>query len=455
MVASRRLRRAKALAGGDVPGAVAKLLLEALPNAGRVAVAVSGGRDSIALLDAAACVARDAGADLVAFHVHHGLSPNAEAWAQFCANTCAERRIAFARRDVIVTRRPRASVEAIARDARYDALAELAREHRVAAVLLAHHADDQAETVLLQLLRGAGPRGLAAMPAVASERGVVWLRPFLDMARATLDAYVKEHALDYVDDESNADSRYRRNALRDSLVPALRAVAPGYPGTLVRAARLQAESAALADALAALDARPAYDGASLARSALRDLDAPRARNLLRWFLREQELAAPSASRLAEMLSQLTGAADDACVALVHGNAAIGVHRGRVVVHRLLASKYAHEWSGAHEVPLAHGTLAFAPAVGIGIARRHLAGARVTIRAGLPGERLRIAGRSRRSVADLLREAGIPAWDRFALPRVYCDESLAAVACAGVDAAFGAAPGEPSFTLDWRPQSRQR
>jgi tRNA(Ile)-lysidine synthase len=438
-----------------VPRAVAALLSQALPNGGRVAVAVSGGRDSIALLDAAARVGRDAAVELVAFHVHHGLSANAERWAQFCAQACAARGIPFTRRDVRITRRPRASVEAMARDARYAALADLARAHRVDAVMLAHHADDQAETVLLQLLRGAGPRGLAAMPAIASDRGVVWLRPLLDIARATLDAYVSAQALRYVDDESNTDPRYRRNALRESVLPALRAVAPGYPATLVRAARLQAESAALADALAALDARSAYDGGSLARSALRDLDAPRARNLLRWFLREQRLPAPSASRLAEMVSQLTRAADDARVALVHGGVTIGVHRGRIVVHRPVPSPYVHEWSGAHEVALPHGTLAFAPALGIGIARRHLAGARVTIRAGLPGERLHIAGRSRRAVADLLREAGIPAWDRVALPRIYCGESLAAVACAGVDAAFGAAPGEPAFTLDWHPQPRER
>jgi len=438
-----------------VQRAVAALLSQALPNGGRVAVAVSGGRDSIALLDAAAHVARNAGVDLVAFHVHHGLSTNAEGWAQFCAKACADRGIPFARRDVTVVRRPRASVEATARDARYAALADLAREHRVDAVMLAHHADDQAETVLLQLLRGAGPRGLAAMPTIASDRGVVWLRPFLDIARATLDAYVGAHALAYVDDESNADPRFRRNALRESVVPALRAIAPGYPATLVRAARLQAENAALADALAALDARSACDGASLARSALRDLDLSRARNVLRWFLREQKLPAPSASRLAEMLSQLTDSADDARVELAHDGAVLGVHRGRIVVHRPVASPYLHEWSGTQEVALPHGTLAFAPATGIGIATRHLAAARVTIRAGRPGERLRIAGRSRRAVTDLLREAGIPAWDRVAMPRIYCGESLAAVACAGVDAAFGAAPGEPAFTLDWRPQPRER
>lgn len=453
MAASRRSRPAEPGVAGDLTRAVAGLLARALPDGGRVAVALSGGRDSVALLDATARVADQARIALVVFHVHHGLSANADRWAQFCRDTCAMRGLAFAQRDVSVARGSRVSLEAAAREARYDALAELAREHAIQAVMLAHHADDQAETVLLQLLRGAGPRGLAAMPAIGIDRGLQWLRPFLDIPRAALDAYVSRHALGYVDDESNADPRHRRNALRARVVPALRDIAPGYPRTLVRVARHQSDSAALQDALAALDARSACDSRSLDRTVLRNLDAPRARNLLRWFLREQHLAAPSAARLEQMLRQLSDSGDDARVALVHDGAEIGVHRGRVFVHRGAPESFVHDWTGTNEVALPHGTLAFAPALGSGIARRHLDSARVTIRAGMPGERLRIDGRARRAVADLLREAGVPPWDRMALPRVYCDGVLAAVACAGVDAAFDAAPGEPAFTLDWRPGPR--
>jgi tRNA(Ile)-lysidine synthase len=438
---------------GDISRTIVELLSTTLPEGGRVAVALSGGRDSVALLDASARIANEARIALVAFHINHGLSPNAGRWAQLCSEMCATYDLPFAEREVGIARRPRASLEAAARDARYDALAALAREHHVDAVMLAHHADDQAETVLLQLLRGAGPRGLAAMPAIAVDRGVRWLRPLLDIPRETLDAYVAMHALRYVDDESNDDPRYRRNALRTSVVPALRAIAPGYPRTLVRGARHQAESASLLDDLAALDAASAGDGRSLDRAALHALGASRARNLLRWFLRQQRLAAPSAARLAQMLLQLTEAGDDARIALVHDGVELGVHRGRIVIHHPAPRAFVHEWSGACEVTLPHGTLAFAPAVGSGIARRHLASARVTIRAGLPGERLRLDGRPRRAVADLLREAGVPAWDRIALPRIYCDGVLAAVACAGVDAAFGAAPDEAAFALDWRPRQQ--
>jgi len=448
MAASRRSHPADA---GAVTRAVADLVARAVPAGEAVAVALSGGRDSIALLDAATRIAADAHVTLVAFHVHHGLSAHAGQWARFCESACAARGIAFAWREVTVARRPRTSLEAAAREARYDALAALAREQHVAAVMLAHHADDQAETVLLQLLRGGGPRGLAAMPAIADERGVRWLRPLLDLPRDVLQAYVATHGLRYVDDDSNADPRYRRNALRESVVPVLRVMAPGYPRTLGRVARLQAESARLLDDLAKLDAQSAFDGRSLDRVVLRALDPPRARNLLRWFLRQHRLVAPSAARLEQMLHQVTQAADDSQVALVHDGIELGVHRGRVFVHRVTPPAYECAWRGGDALELPHGTLAFAPALGSGIARHHLEASRVTIRTRLPGERLRLGGRARRPVSDLLREAGVPAWERGALPRVYCDDVLAAVACAGVDAAFGAKPGEVGFALDWRPR----
>jgi len=450
MADSRRSLPADGRAHDGVGRAVADLLAQALPGGGRVAVALSGGRDSIALLDAASRIAGRARITLVAFHVHHGLSPNADRWSLFCRDACAARDIAFVSRHVSVARNARVSVEAAARKLRYDALAALAQAHAVDAVLLGHHADDQAETVLLQLLRGAGPRGLAAMPAIAVDRGVRWLRPLLGITRQALDAEVTARRLDYIDDESNADARYRRNALRARAVPALRAIAPGYPDTLVRAARHQAEAAALLDELAALDAQGACDGATLDRAVLRSLGAPRARNLLRWFVRQHGLPAPSSARLGEMLRQLTSAGDDARTALVHAGSELGVHRGRVCVHRRAPDAYSLRWTGDGSIVLPHGTLVFEAAATAGIAARHLAAARVTLRSGTPGERLRVGGHLRRGVADLLREAGVPAWARTGVPRVYCGDVLAAVACAGVDAAFAAAPGEPAVALGWHP-----
>ena len=440
--------------GSDVSlvrAAVADALASRLPHGGRVAVALSGGRDSVVLLDATIALAEHAPIVIVAFHVEHGLSANAGAWARFCADSCAARALPCHIERVRVARGPRISVEASAREARYAALAALAAAHGVTAVLLAHHADDQAETALLQLLRGAGPRGLAAMPAARYDGRVHWLRPFLDLPRARIEAYAQDRSLAFVDDESNADPRYRRNALRRDVVPALRDIVPGYPGTVARAASLQAEAASLLDELAVIDARSGYDGVALDRAALAALDARRARNLLRWFLRQQGLPAPSQARLAAMMQQLVHAEADARVSLRHAGASIGVHRGRILVHRPECEPFACGWDGTDSVALPHGTLMLVPGVGHGIAARHLRASGVTIRSGVAGERLGLAGRAaRRPVSDLLREAGVPHWERRGLPRIYCGGTLAAVAPLGVDAAFAAAPGEPARDIAWRP-----
>ncbi|HKP65442.1 MAG TPA: tRNA lysidine(34) synthetase TilS [Casimicrobiaceae bacterium] len=430
--------------------AVARTLTDALPAGGHVAVALSGGRDSVALLDATLAVANLACAQVSALHVNHRLSPNAAQWAQFCRALCGERGIDCDIAEVTVERGTRISVEAAARTARYEALEKRARANGIAAVLLAHHADDQAETLLLQLARGAGPRGLAAMPAARFDRSVWWLRPWLALPRATIDEYVRVHALRHIDDESNGDVRYRRNALRKSVAPAMRDLAPGFPTTLVRAAELQADAAALLDELAELDARDTYDGATLDCAILANLDARRGANVLRWFLREQRLPAASRARLRETLSQLQRAGSDTRITIRHGSAVLSVHRGRLVVRRQTVESYCRDWSGADVVVMTHGALRLSRASGIGVAERHATSNPVTIRSGSDGERLRLPGRSRRSVADLLREAGIAHWERRAIPRIYCGDALAAVAEIGVDAAFAAAPGEPGLRFRWAP-----
>jgi tRNA(Ile)-lysidine synthase len=415
----------------------------------RVAVALSGGRDSVALLDATLTDAAGANHAIVAFHVDHGLSTSAPAWARFCRELCAARDIPCFVQSVVVDRGPRVSVEAAARNARYAALAGLAREHAVAAVLLAHHADDQAETTLLQLPRGAGPRDSPRCRKRGSTRAVV-AASVLQMPRAVIDDHVVLRALRHVD-ESNATiaTAATRFATR-SYVARNRARLSGHT---VRAAELQADAAALLDDLAQLDARDAYDGASLDCALFASLDTRRSGNVLRWFLREQRLPAPSRARLGEAVRQLQRNGADSRIALRHGGAELGVHAGRLVVHRLEVAPYRHAWDGAEQWVMPHGTLTFASVRGAGIAARHVGATTLTIRSGVAGERLRLPGRdTRRNVADLLREAGVPRWDRRGIPRIYCDDALAAVASIGEDAAFAAAPGEPGFGWQWQPAS---
>lgn len=439
-----------------VEGATASLELRVAGR--RIAIAFSGGRDSMVLLDALHRIAPECGVALCAVHVHHGLSANADAWAQFCAAECAKRHIPLDVQRVSIDRKGGASLEATARTARYAALASAAADF----VALAHHADDQAETLLLQLMRGAGSHGLAAMPRQrAGASGPALMRPFLALPRTALAAYARAQALAWVDDESNADVDVRRNFIRHEIVPRLARAFPGYPATLARSAAHQAEAAKLADELAELDAEGAIDAdtATLERAALIALHerAPhRARNLLRWFLRLHALRPPSTARLATMQHQLVHAAPDARVRLPHNGVEIGIHRGRIVVHPPAVAPFALRWRGEALFALPHGTLEFAPGGGTnGEARAALDRDDVTIRTRTGGERIRLGGeRPRQALKRVLHEAGMPTWQRDSLPLVFCGDALAVIPGVGVDVAFVASANTTGYAVRWHPASRK-
>jgi tRNA(Ile)-lysidine synthase len=456
MDASRRSRPADAHAAASAAvdalrGTLSAVLARECAPHTIAAIALSGGRDSMTLLDAAAAVAPARHIELIACHVHHGLSSHADAWLDACAEACAHHGVRFVARRVSVRAQARESLEAAARAARYDALAAMALENGACYVLLAHHQDDQAETLLLQLLRGAGPRGLAGMPAARRARGVVWLRPLLGLPRAAIDAYAAARDLPYVEDDSNVATRFRRNALRQQVVPALRQAAPGYPATLARAANHQAEAAQLMNELAAQDAAGHYDGATLDRAALAALAPHRARNVLRWFLHEQGLAPPSTARLAAMLAQLRDARADATVRLRHAGAEIGLFRDRVCAHACAPAPFAQPWQGESTLTLPHGTLELVAADDGGIDVARLFATRVIVRSREGGERMRLPGaRPQRALKSVLREAALAPWEREALPLVFADGALAVVPGVGFDPAFAARPDAPGSAIVWRP-----
>lgn len=433
---------------------VARVLEARVPPSVPIIIALSGGRDSVALLDALLAVATCRGNALTAVHVHHGLSPNADAWARFCEELCAARGVTFALWMAEVARAPQQSLEATARTARYGALAATAAARGIAHVALAHHRGDQAETLLLQLLRGAGPRGLAGMPAAArDDAGITWLRPLLEVPRTAIDACIEAAQLRFVDDESNASHAHRRNAVRHRVMPALAAVFPDPERTLARAAGLQAEAAYLANDLAALDAGDTGPDPTIDRARLAALPPYRAANLLRWFLRQHRLPAPSAARLAAMLAQLRTSRADAQVRIVHAHRALGIHRGRIVVHALSPPAFDVPWSGEAELTLPHGHLDFTRLVGAGIDARRLATAPVRIRSRVGGERFCLgAGRPRRALKSLLQEAGVPPWLREATPLVFCGDELVWVPQLGIAPEFATAPAGAGVAVAWHPLS---
>ncbi len=264
-----------------------------------MAVAYSAGADSTALLLAAQ---RRWPGRVVALHVHHGLQAAADGFESHARAVCAQHGIALRVGHVQAAHSPGESPEAAARDKRYATLAQMAQQAGVAAVLLGQHADDQAETLLLALSRGAGLPGLAGMPERFERHGVVFGRPLLGLAAASLRVWLQTAGHAFVDDPTNTDVRYTRNRIRALLMPAWEACFPGFRPLLARSARHAAEAQTLLDDLAQLDL--AHTGEPPAVAALQALSRARQANALRHWLRQRHGVAASAAQLGELLDQI-------------------------------------------------------------------------------------------------------------------------------------------------------
>ena len=400
-------------------------------------VGFSGGLDSTVLLHA---VSRGAASPVRAVHVHHGLHPDADRWERRCRAVCAGFGVAYSAARVALCDASGCSLEAAARAERYRALAAALRPGEW--LLTAHHAGDQAETVLFNLLRGGGPLGLAAMPAGKPFGGGRHVRPLLGVARAALARYARRHGLDWVDDPSNADRRFDRNFLRHAVLPQLAARFPGVEATLGRAAGLQAEAVELLDVLARQDMQglvlPGEQGLSVA--GLRALTPARAHNVLRCWLRRHGLPLPSQAVLRRITGELLPAAADAMPRVEWSGVGVGRFRGRVLLwSRGVAPDpdLAQPWAGERVLPMAdgNGSVVF-EARAEGLHFQPQRDWRIRYRRG--GERLRPQrGRPTRTLKQLLQTAAAPPWERERIPLIYCDDRLAAVAGVAIDAQFQA------------------
>lgn len=418
-------------------------------------VALSGGLDSTVLLEAL-CRLRDRlPADgLRAIHVHHGLHADAAGWACQCEALCIRLGVPLSVLKVDARPAPGESPEARAREVRYAALAEALAPGE--ALLTAHHADDQLETVLIQLLRGSGVAGLAAMPVAAPFGPGLHLRPLLGFTRAELAAWAAAEGLSgWIDDPANEELRYARNHLRSEVLPAIRAHWPGAAAAVGRSARHSAAAAGLLDELAALDAANCVTGKAVRVSALRALPAARQRNLVRWQARQLGLAVPDERRLATLLEQVLEAAPDAQPRVEWGEV-VALRHGDLLWLAAVASlpepARDRDWPDPRqplELGAGLGRLSLVPSDRGGLAEASLAAGpwRVVARRG--GERLELPGRAgSRALKKLLQEAGLPPWIRARMPVLEIGGRLAAVGDRWVDAGSWAPPGEPAWRVAW-------
>lgn len=416
----------------------------------RLVVGFSAGLDSSVLLDALTALPPGQCPPVLAVHVHHGLQAGADAWAEQAQRFATARDVPIDVRRITVP--AGASLEAQAREARRQAWREHLRPGD--ALVLAHHRDDQVETVLFRLARGTGIDGLAAMRPVSRPADLavpVW-RPLLGSARAELEAYAQARGLSWVDDPSNADRQYRRNWLRHELLPGFRAAMPSLDAAATRLADQAAEASELLAELAQGDLqRLTAPDQSLSLVGVRALSPARQRLLVRHWLADRGLPLPDSRVLARALTDLLTLREDAEPVVCWPGAELRRYRDRLYAlspQNPLPPSWSAPWMPPMPLRLPTGAdLLTRPVVGQGLAQVRLQGRELSLRGRAGGERLRPQGQAHHRLLKLLfQEAGIPPWQREAQPLLWCGDELVAVPGYWLAEGWQAAPGEPGWQL---------
>lgn len=435
---------AAALAKGAAPGA-----------SGELCVAFSGGLDSTVLLAALAELkSRGWRGAVRALHIDHQLQPDSGLWAARCAETAGRLGIPFASERVVVPLANGQGIEAAARAVRYAALyGSLAAGETL---LTAHHADDQLETVLLALMRGAGVRGLSGMPSRAPA-GAGWhQRPLLDYPRADLERWAREHNVSFIEDPTNREPRYRRSYLRQAVVPALKTTWPGAAVVASRSAAHLGEAAGLLDELARIDLEGAAEAACLRVDKLAAMTSPRRRNLLRYWLRSLALPTPSTAKLAVLEHDMLVARPDRQLCVEWEGAEVRLHRGLLYAGPPLsappvARAAPWDWREPLVLPQGLGELHAVPTTGAGLAVARLPEQlqwqfRGEVEGGPAGES---QGTGRHGLKKLLQEARVLPWWRGRLPLLSAGDHLLAVGDLWISREFAATDSAPGVRVEWR------
>ena len=308
--------------------AVEVVLRQYVSEQNHLVLALSGGVDSVVLLQILAQISKQFTFNLSAIHIEHGISPNTKQWSDFCQNYCDALGIPLTIFSLSIKKQAQVSLEAAARQARYAIFKEISAD----CIVLAHHLDDQAETLQLQLLRGAGLRGLAGMPIMRllSPAGKIkLLRPLLTVSRDTIQGYALQNKLMWITDESNDDTTYHRNFLRHQIFPLLEQRYPVYRETLARTSRHMGEAVQLLDSLAENDSQLVMVAGEIHIERLRKLDFLRAKNLLRYIFSRRDIIQPSTQKLEEILRQLWMAKSDNYLYLTFGEFEIRLYKNLV------------------------------------------------------------------------------------------------------------------------------
>lgn len=432
--------------------------LQRLPQVHRYWIGYSGGLDSLVLLHSFTKLREQhANFHFTAVHLHHGLHPDADLWAHECRAVCEQFGVELMIERLNVTKARGDSLEDAARKARYQRFMKFI--HKDAALVTAHQEDDQTETILLQLFRGCGPHGLAAMPKSARLGLGYHLRPLLTFSRKQLALYARDQRLKWIEDSSNSELNFRRNFLRHEILPRLAQRWPSLNSTLTRSAFHCANSIVLTDALAELDLQQCKPGDCLAFVDLQQLSLfsqERIANLLRYWLRQLGLTVPSSKRLQQVFKTVLTAGQDRQPVIKWNGGELRRYRKRLYAMANLKAivNTVIPWNLDQTIKLSelNASLYAETKLGHGLRESSAFEADVTIRFRQGGEICQThPKRVHKPLSRLFQEAGIPPWQRDRLPLIYLNQRLAAVADLWVCEPFAARANEQGLAIRFHQQ----
>lgn len=428
----------------------------------KVALAFSGGLDSTVLLSLLKTYQQKFPLEIYAFYVNHGISKNSDQWQSHCQLTAAQANVAFDSRKLELNLEQYGSVEAIARDARYRALGEMCHQHNVALLLTAHHSDDQVETSLMNLFGGAGIFGMAGMESVKFDFGllrnasVTLLRPLINFSRKELANYLNQVQWVYIEDESNQDLKYRRNLLRNKLIPQIEQELPGAMNRITRSIAHMQSGRRLLMQLAEADFEMVKGQYGLVVSRMRTLSIDRLDNLLRFWLDRQHLPMPSLAQLTELKKQVLTWRNDAQVEFHFQRVSVYLDRDELVLAPRIADQAAFDslkqgfvWCGEAtlDFPDFFGRIRFTEAK-FGLAANLLKAGQLFLHFRQGGERISVGqNRPGRELKKQYQAFDVPYWQRRRLPLLSSDHGLLFAAGLGINAKF-ASEAENVYQLIW-------
>ena len=422
--------------------------LDVLPEAQRYLVGFSGGLDSHTLLHSLVSLNLDA--TIVAVHINHSIQKQSDQWQVHCASVARDLKVDFLAIKVDGNPPAGESPEAWARLKRYDAFSSAVEEGDI--LLLAQHRDDQIETFFLQLLRGSGSHGLAAMPAeIRFDNG--WMaRPFLDVTRQDLELYANDNGLQWIEDPSNQDYRYDRNYLRHEVIPLIRKRWPGYGTSLSRSISLQADACRLLDESAADDLVRVRgeDLSHLLIPKLLELDDARIRNLLRYWIKETGYQLPSFQKLRQIIDTVLSVAEDRSPCVEWIGVEVRRYRDQLIISPPQVQHdftVLYRWDLEKKLELPVGILSAKKTPGNGfIVDSNV----VEIRFRQGGEVFKPAGKKHTTtLKKYFQEKGIPPWIRDRTPLIYCDDQLVSVSDLCIVDQFTAQENSEGWLVSWK------